>query len=220
MVNKKSLPCTVLNLVLSDVIGDQLDSIASCPTVPDPSTFSDAKKILKKYDLWLNAPVSVRKILSEGVRGLIQETPKAGDIVFENVHNVLIGNNQTASLAAVGCLRSKGLNTMLLADMLEGEASEAGKAIAKFASGVFVRNEPIPKPIGIVVGGETTVTVSGKGQGGRNQELVLSAALNFNESGECVIASFHTDGVDGPTDAAVAIVDSYTLKRAKKLGLD
>jgi len=107
-----------------------------------------------------------------------------------------------------------------LADMLEGEASEAGKAIAKFASGVFVRNEPIPKPIGIVVGGETTVTVSGKGQGGRNQELVLSAALNFNESGEWVIASFNTDGVDGPTDAAGAIVDSYTLKRAKKLGLD
>jgi glycerate-2-kinase len=217
---KKAYPATVLNLVLSDVMGDQLDSIASGPTVPDPSTFSDAKKILKKYDLWLNAPVSVRKILSEGVRGLIQETPKAGDIVFENVHNVLIGNNQTASLAAVGCLRSKGLNTMLLADMLEGEASEAGKAIAKFASGVFVRNEPIPKPIGIVVGGETTVTVSGKGQGGRNQELVLSAALNFNESGEWVIASFNTDGVDGPTDAAGAIVDSYTLKRAKKLGLD
>jgi glycerate 2-kinase len=217
---KKAYPATVLNLVLSDVMGDQLDSIASGPTVPDPSTFSDARKILEKYDLWLNVPVSIRKVLSEGARGLLQETPKAGDLVFENVHTVVIGNNRTASIAAVDCLRSEGLNTLLLADMLEGEAREVGKALAKFTSGVFVCNAPIPKPLGVVAGGETTVTVIGKGLGGRNQELVLSAALNLEDFAECVIASISTDGVDGPTDAAGAIVDGYTLKRAKQLGLD
>ena len=134
---KKAYPATVLNLVLSDVMGDPLDSIASGPTVPDTSTFSDARKILEKYDLWLNAPVSIRKILSEGAKGLLQETPKAGDLVFEKVHNVVIGNNQTACLAAVDCLRSEGLNTLLLTDMLKGEAREVGKALAKFASGRF-----------------------------------------------------------------------------------
>jgi glycerate 2-kinase len=217
---KKAYPATILNIILSDVIGDQLDSIASGPTIPDASTFGDAVKILKKYDLWLNAPISVRKVLSEGKRGLLQETPKKGDIVFDNVHNVVIGNNHTATLAAVDCLRSKGLYTLLLADVLEGEAKEVGKALAKFASGVIVCNALNSKPLGIVVGGETTVTVTGKGRGGRNQELVLSAVLNLKGSRGFVIASFNTDGVDGPTDAAGAIVDCCTLKRAKKLGLE
>jgi glycerate-2-kinase len=107
-----------------------------------------------------------------------------------------------------------------LSDILEGEAREAGKALAKFASEVFVCNLSTVKLIGIVAGGETTVTVTGKGLGGRNQELALSAALNLKDCAECVIASFSTDGVDGPTDAAGAIVDGYTLRRAKKLGLD
>ena len=217
---KKAYPATVLNIILSDVMGDQLDSIASGPTVPDISTFGDALRILKKYDLWLKAPISVRKILSEGARGLLQETPKVGDVVFENVHNVIIGNNNTARLAAIDGLRSEGFDTLLLADLLEGEARDAGKILAKYASGVFVCNSPISKPLGIVVGGETTVTVTGKGQGGRNQEVVLSAVLNLKELGEFVIASFNTDGVDGPTDAAGAIADCYTLKRAKNLGLN
>jgi glycerate 2-kinase len=215
---KKAYPAQVLNIILSDVMGDQLDSIASGPTVPDPSTFSDAKKILEKHNLWLNAPVSIRKVLLQGAKGLLQETPKAGDSVFENVYNVVIGNNRTACLAAVDCLRSKGLKTLLLADMLEGEAREVGKALAKFASSGFLCNAPIPKPLGVVGGGETTVTVTGNGLGGRNQELALSAALNLKDSEECVIASFSTDGVDGPTDAAGAIVDGYTLKRARRGG--
>jgi glycerate 2-kinase len=217
---KKAYPATVLNLVLSDVIGDSLDSIASGPTVPDLSTFSDAKKILEKYDLWSNAPFSIRKVLSEGANGLRQETPKLGDLVFENVYNVVIGNNRSSCLAAVDCLRSKGLNTLLLTDMLNGEAREAGKALAKFARDAFIQIAPISKPVGAVAGGETTVTVAGKGLGGRNQELALSVALNLKDSEECVIATFSTDGVDGPTDAAGAIVDGYTLKRANLLGLD
>ena len=132
----------------------------------------------------------------------------------------MIGNNRTACLAAVDCFRSNGLNSLLLADELAGEARETGKKLAKLSIMGFSCDVPFPKPFGIVAGGETTVTVTGEGLGGRNQELALSAALNLKESEECVIASFSTDGVDGPTDAAGAIVDNYTLRRAKKLGLD
>ena len=128
---KKTYPATLLNLVLSDVMGDPLDSIASGPTVPDSSTFKDAIKILEKYGLWLKVPVSIRKILSEGARGLLEETPKPNDPIFEKVRNFVIGNNRTASQAAVEFLGSKGLNTLLLADMLAGEAKEVGKALAK-----------------------------------------------------------------------------------------
>ena len=217
---KKAYPATVLNLILSDVIGDHLDSIASGPTVPDSSTFRDAKKILEKYDIWLNAPASIRKIFLKGAKGLLQETPKPDDVAFEKVYNLIIGNNRTASQAAVDYLHSKGLKTLLLTDILHGEAREAGKALAKLASDGFACDLSSFEHLGIVAGGETTVTVAGKGLGGRNQELSLSAALNLKESEDCVIASFSTDGVDGPTDVAGAIVDGYTLKRAKQLGLD
>ena len=169
---KKAYPATVLNLVLSDVMGDPLDSIASGPTVPDPSTFSDARKILEKYKLWLNAPVSIRKILSRGARGLLQETPKPDDLVFEKVHNVIIGNNRTASQAAVEFLRSEGLNTLLLPNPLEGEAKEIGKVLAKFASAQFSAcPNSILKPLGVVAGGRDNRNREGKGLGGRNQEL-------------------------------------------------
>jgi glycerate-2-kinase len=214
---KKAYPATVLNLVLSDVMGNPLDSIASGPTVPDSSTFSDAQRILENHGLWSNAPFSVRNVIAEGVQGLLEETPKAGDPAFENVQNVCIGNNRTASQAAIEYLQSEGLNTVLLADFLEGEAKQVGEALA---CGVFVRNSPVPKPLGVVAGGETTVTVTGAGRGGRNQELALAAALNLEGVENCTIASFSTDGVDGPTDAAGAIVDDYTLKRAKQQGLD
>ena len=137
---KKAYPATVLNLVLSDVIGDQLDSIASGPTVPDSSTFRDAQKILKKYSLWSSSPVSTRNTLSKGVSGLLEETPKPGDCIFQNVHSAIIGNNRTAIQAAVNYLSSEGLNTLLLADVVEGEARETGEALAKFASDVFVCN--------------------------------------------------------------------------------
>ena len=215
---KKAYPATMINLVLSDVMGDPLDSIASGPTVADPSTFDDAKNILKKYDLWSNAPVSIRKTISEGAEGLLEETPKPDDFVFENVSNVLIGNNRTASQAAFDCLRSKGCGTLFFAKLLKGEAREVGKELANLASGVC--DSHVSKSLGVVAGGETTVIVTGDGLGGRNQELVLSAALNLSESDDCVIASLSTDGVDGPTDAAGAIADGSTIKRAKLLGLD
>ncbi len=207
---KKAFPATVLNLILSDVIGDPLDSIASGPTVPDKSTFREAIEILKKYDLWINAAVSIRRVLSEGAKGLLEETPKMDDLVFKKVHTVVIGNNQTACLAAVDCLGAEGIKTQLLTGKLQGEAREVGKVLARFANEMFDYNVVIHEPAAIVAGGETTVTVRGKGLGGRNQELALSAALNLEEGLECVLACFSTDGVDGPTDAAGAIVDGYT----------
>ena len=217
---KKAYPATVLNLILSDVVGDSLDSIASGPTVPDPSTFDDARRVLEKYHFWASAPSSICKVLSDGAKGIIAETPKAGDPAFEKVYNVVIGNNRTASAAAVDYLQSEGLNTLLLTDTLEGEAKRAGKAFALLARQVVDSNKPIPKPAGIVAGGETTVTVTGRGRGGRNQELALAAALNLTSAQACVIASLSTDGVDGPTVAAGAVVDGFTLIRAAKLGLN
>ncbi len=216
---KKAYPATVLNLILSDVMGDPLDSIASGPTVPDASTFADAQKVLKKYGLWKTAPSSVRKILLDGVEGRLAETPKLGDPAFERVSSVIVGSNRIASQAAVEYLEHEGLNTLLLADTLEGEARKAGTALGRFACEIAASGKPLPEPVGVVAGGETTVTVTGKGLGGRNQELALSAALQLGDIKDCVVASLSTDGVDGPTDAAGAVVDGNTLARAARLGL-
>jgi len=214
---KKAYPATVLNLVLSDVVGDPLEFIASGPTVPDSTTFSDARRVLEKYDLWQNAPASVRKLLVDGEKGLAEETPKAGDRAFERVYSVILGNCRTAAVAACRYLKVEGLNTLLLTATLEGEARCVGTMLGSLANDIATCNEPVPKPAAIIAAGETTVTVTGKGLGGRNQELVLSAALKLRATEGVVIASLSTDGADGPTDAAGAVVDSGTLKRATKL---
>jgi glycerate 2-kinase len=217
---KKASPATVVSIILSDVVGDPLDSIASGPTAPDPSTFADAQKILQKYHLWEIAPASVQKLLTEGAEGKLEETPKPTDPTFTHVHNIIIGNYQTASKACAEYLKAAGLKTIHFDDPLEGEARQMGKALARCASKASAYDFSLPKPIGIVAGGETTVTVTGNGVGGRNQELALAAAMFLEDADACVIASVSTDGIDGPTEAAGAIVDSYTLKRASALGLD
>ncbi|MDI6690414.1 MAG: glycerate kinase [Candidatus Bathyarchaeota archaeon] len=216
---KKAYPATILNLILSDVVGDPLDFIASGPTVPDSTTFSDAIKVLKKYGLWERAPASIRKVLLEGEGGKIPETPKANDEAFKKVFNVVIGNNRLASQTAQNCLKSEGLNTLLLTATLEGEARHVGTMLASIAHEVSISGNPIPKPAGIIAGGETTVTITGKGKGGRNQEIALAAALKINGMDGAVLASISTDGIDGPTDAAGAIVDGKTLEKAARKGL-
>ena len=216
---KKAFPAKVLNLILSDVLGDPLDFIASGPTVPDSTTFSDAIKVLKKYGLWEKAPESVRKVLLDGERGLIPETPKADDEVFKRVFNVVIGNNRYSSMAACEALKSRDLNTILLTAFLEGEARHVGTVLASVAREVNASGNPVTKPAGVVAGGETTVTVLGKGLGGRNQELALAAALKLRGLDGVVVASISTDGVDGPTDAAGALADGKTLARAEKMQL-
>jgi glycerate 2-kinase len=217
---KKAYPATVLNLMLSDVVGDPLGFIASGPTVPDSTTFSEAIKVLKKCGLWDNAPATIKKVLSDGEKGLTPETPKANDKAFKKVYNVIIGNNRFASLAALEQLRSATLNTLLLTSSLEGEARHVGVMLASIAREVALSGNPIPKPAGIIAGGEATVTVTGKGLGGRNQEISLAAALKVSGMDGVVVASLSTDGVDGPTDAAGAIVDGKTKSRAEEMDLN
>jgi len=216
---KKAYPATILNLILSDVVGDPLDSIASGPTVPDSTTFSDAINVLKKYRLWDDASPHIRKVLADGEKGTIPETPKANDEAFKKVRNVIVGNNRSASLAACECLRASDLNTLLLTATLEGEAKQAGIMLASVAREVAASDNPVPKPVGIVAGGETTVIVTGKGLGGRNQEIPLAASLKLGGLDGVIVASLSTDGVDGPTDAAGAIADGKTLARAARIGL-
>ncbi|MGB9740678.1 MAG: glycerate kinase type-2 family protein [Candidatus Bathyarchaeia archaeon] len=217
---KKAYPATIINLILSDVVGDPLDFIASGPTVPDSTTFTDAINILKKYDLWEKAPKSIRRVLIDGEKGLIPETPKASDEAFKKVFNIIVGNNRLASQKAREYLASQGLNTLLLTAMLEGEARHVGTILSSIACEIATSGNPLLKPAGIIAGGETTVTVTGKGLGGRNQEIALAAAKKLGGTDCAVIASLSTDGIDGPTDAAGAIVDGKTITRAQKIGLN
>jgi len=216
---KKAYPATILNLVLSDVVGDAISSIASGPSAPDPTTFHDAIMILKKYSLWDKTPESIRKLLSEGENGVIPETPKPGDKVFRKVHNIVIGNNRSATAATCRYLRSVGLNSVILTSTLEGEARHVGVVLSSIAREIERAGDPISRPAAIVAGGETTVTVTGEGTGGRNQELVLAATPKLAGSNGVVLASLSTDGVDGPTDAAGAIADGDTLAKAARMGL-
>ncbi|MEM3579601.1 MAG: glycerate kinase, partial [Candidatus Bathyarchaeia archaeon] len=217
---KKAYPATIINLILSDVVGDPLDFIASGPTVPDSTTFKDAINVLKKYNLWEKAPESIRRVLTDGEKGIIPETPKEGDEAFKKVFNIVIGNNRLASQKAKEYLASQGLNTLLLTTTLEGEARHVGTILSAIANEAAKYDNPIAKPAGIIAGGETTVKVIGKGIGGRNQEIALSAAKKLSGIEGAVIASLSTDGIDGPTDAAGAIVDGKTLTKAHEMGLN
>lgn len=217
---KNAFPATILNLILSDVIGDPLDSIASGPMVPDSTSFSDAVEVLRRHKLWGRIPESVQILLENGVKGLISETPKEGDEAFRNIHNVIIGNNRTATTATSKKLQDAGLRCLVLTSLLEGEAKEVGVVLASIAREIVASGKPLPRPCGIIAGGETTVAVSGGGRGGRNQEIALSAALKISGMEGVVIASMSTDGMDGPTDAAGAIADGKTVLRSREQGLN
>jgi glycerate 2-kinase len=217
---KQAFPATVLNLTISDVVGDSLESVASGPTLPDSTTFPYARKVLLRYGLWENAPSSIRQLISNGEKGLVAETPKTDDVCFKKVYSVVLGNSRFAALAALQHLQSEGLNTLLLTSTMEGEARTVGTILSSIAAEIAASGNPVPKPAGVIASGETVVTVRGKGSGGRNQELALSAALKLRDIDGVVIASMSTDGVDGPTDAAGAIVDGKTIEHAKQFGLD
>jgi glycerate 2-kinase len=216
---KKAYPATILNLILSDVVGDPLDFIASGPTVPDSTTFRNAVNVLKKYCLWDSSPPHIREVLTDGERGIIPETPKADDKAFKKTFNLIVGNNRSASLMACEFLRKAGLNTLLITATLEGEAKQVGTVFATMAREVAASANPVPRPAAMIAGGETTVTVTGNGLGGRNQEIPLAASLKLAGLDGAVIASLSTDGVDGPTDAAGALADGKTLTRAAHAGL-
>lgn len=215
----KAYPATIVSLILSDVVGDPLDTIASGPTSPDTSTFRDAVEALERYDLWREAPPSVKMRLEAGLRGEVEETPKPGDPLFERVYNVVVANNYTAASSALRRAKALGYNSLLLSTRIEGESRIIGQLYASLAQEAASSGHPINPPAAIIAGGETTVTVRGSGKGGRNQELALASSLGLKGL-EAVVASIATDGVDGPTDAAGALVDGFTLERAEAKGLD
>ncbi len=215
-----SYPSTVINLILSDVVGDSLDSIASGPTVPDNSTFSAVLATIEKYDLSVKIPRSVREHIAKGIEGEIEETPKAGDRIFHNVHNFVVGNNIVALMAAEKRAKELGLSTLILSSFIEGETREVAKVHTAIAREIQHSGNPLVAPACVISGGETTVTVKGKGLGGRNQEFCLAAAREISDLRDVVILSGGTDGTDGPTDAAGAIADSRTVERARRLELN
>jgi hydroxypyruvate reductase len=206
-------PAAVESLLLSDVIGDDLDVIGSGPTAPDASTFADALAILGKYGLVARVPASVRERIERGARGELPETPKAGDPLFRRVRNVLVGNNRLALDAAARRARELGFHTLVLASEIQGETREIARMHAAIAREIVSASRPVKPPACIVTGGETTVTLRGDGLGGRNQEFVLAAALEIAGLPDVVVLSAGTDGSDGPTDAAGAIADGDTLGR-------
>lgn len=212
-------PATVVSLLLSDVIGDDLDVIGSGPTAPDASTFGDALGILRKYRILDAAPESIRRRLEEGAAGRIPETPKPGDPVFRRVRNVVVGSNRLAVDAAAERARELGYRTLVLSTFVEGETRDVAAVHAAIAKEIHASGRPLRPPACVISGGETTVTIRGRGRGGRNQEFVLAAALGIDGLDRTVVLSAGTDGTDGPTDAAGAIADGRTVRRAAAAGL-
>jgi len=213
-------PSTLISLILSDVIGDDLDVIASGPTVPDTHTFHDCRNIIQKYKLDQRVPKSVIEYIEKGCSGEIEDTPKSDSPVFERTQNAIVGSNILAVSAAKKKAEELGYNSLVLSTFIHGETKEVAKVHAAIAKEIRSSGNPLKKPACIISGGETTVTIEGKGLGGRNQEFVLAAALDIDGLNDVVILSGGTDGNDGPTDAAGAIADGTTISRANDLGLD
>lgn len=216
---KEAYPATVVSLLLSDVIGDRLDVIASGPTVPDESTYSDCIKIIDRYELSDRLPKSVADYFKKGAAGSLPETPKAGDPVFSKVQNLIVGNNRESLLAARERAISLGYNTIILSSQIEGEAREVAQVFAAIGKEISQANLPISPPACIIAGGETTVTIQGRGKGGRSQELALACAIAIDGWKGISLLSAGTDGTDGPTDAAGAIVNGTTCERARQTNL-
>lgn len=219
-LSRLAAPATVVALVLSDVVGDPLDVIASGPTVADPTTYGDAWHVLERRALVGLVPESVRTRLRDGLDGKAAETPKPGDPLFARVRTVVVGSNRLAALAAAREARELGYGALVLSTHVEGEAREVGRVVAALGRSVVADGDPLPAPACLVLGGETTVTVRGTGRGGRNQELALAAALALDGTDEVSVMALATDGTDGPTDSAGAIVDGGTASAIRAAGID
>jgi glycerate 2-kinase len=217
---RAAYPATLISLILSDVVGDRLDVIASGPTVPDESRFADCIAVVERYGLASRLPGPVWQYLKDGAAGLHPETPKPGDPVFARVHNVVVGNNRMALLAARNQAETLGFRALVLTSALEGEARQVERRLAALGKAVRRSGHPLAPPVCLLAGGETTVTLEGQGKGGRNQELALAAALALEGSSRISLLSAGTDGTDGPTDAAGAFADGATCQRARIRGLD
>jgi glycerate 2-kinase len=209
-------PATLITLVVSDVVGDSLDVIASGPTVPDTSTFADCLEILRKYRLFDTVPTAIRRRLEAGAAGAVPETPKPGDPAFSRTQTVIIGRNLQALEAASRKATALGYRPLILSSAIEGETREVARVHVGIAKEVLASGHPIMAPACLLSGGETTVTLHGQGKGGRNQEFALAVALDIAGMAGIAALSGGTDGTDGPTDAAGAVVDWDTCARAEQ----
>lgn len=209
-----------VTLILSDVIGDDLGTIGSGPTAPDATTFQDAVRILQAYRVWSKVPTSVRHHLLQGRRGRVKETPKPGSAIFRRVTNHFVGNNRAAVGAAARVCSAQGVTPLVLTTELVGEARAAARWFGSLARQVVLRGRPARRPCCLIAGGELTVTVRGTGTGGRAQEFALAAAKEIRGLPNVYVVGFGTDGTDGPTDAAGAIVDGKTVSQASVRGLN
>lgn len=214
-------PADLHALILSDVLGDDLSSIASGPTVPDDTTFADAIDILKTKGVWESAPASVKSVLEQGIEGAIPETPKTGDSIFDRCGHTLVGSNTISLKSSADTASALGYEVQIYSEQLCGEAKDTAFELATYAKSLVDRG--LERPTALLAGGETTVTLTGCGLGGRNQEMSLAFALaaercQLNDG--WIFLSGGTDGRDGPTDAAGAIVDPQTLSRMRDAGVD
>ncbi len=217
---RAAFPATIVNLMLSDVVGDKMDVIASGPFVPDSSTFKDVEAIFRKYDLE-DVPASIREHLKAGLEGRIPETPKEGDAIFDRVFNFIVGSNIMALETASEKAKELGYETLILSSMVEGETREVALVHTAIAKEIVKTSRPIPPPACIISGGETTVTIRGDGLGGRNQEFGLAASLDLvGLPPRVIVLCGGTDGNDGPTDAAGAVVDPFTVTRGREAGME
>lgn len=206
-------PARVVSLILSDVVGDPLDVIASGPTVPDPSTFADAAEICRRHGVWDRMPRALRRVLEEGVAGARAETPKPGDPALSRCTNRLIGNNRLALEACRAWLTARGVEAEIVTDRLDGDSEAAAGRIVEALCA-------LRRPRALLFGGETTLAVRGPGLGGRNQHLALKAACLLRGRPGLTLLAAGTDGTDGPTDAAGAVVDGTTYEDAARCGID
>ena len=215
---REAHPAKIVTFILSDVVGDRLDVIASGPTVPDPSTYADALAVLERRVDSALVPEAIRRRLEHGTRGEVEETPKPGDPVFAACTNILVGTNAAALEACKSAAEAAGWNTLLLSSLIEGETRDVGRLHGAVAREIRRSGHPVPAPACIISGGETTVTIRGTGLGGRNQELALAAALDIAGEEGMAVLSAGTDGTDGPTDATGAIAYGDTVARAAATG--
>jgi glycerate 2-kinase len=213
-------PASVLALILSDVIGDRIDSIASGPAAPDRTTFADCMKIIRKYNLEDKIPSAIFRHLKSGAEGKVAETPKPGNPVFKKVRNVIIGSNRIALQAAKKKSDDLGYNTLVLPKPVAGDTTKAALNHVYLVRKIKYEGKPVRPPACVISGGETTVKIKGKGLGGRNQEFTLVVASGITSMENTVFLSVGTDGTDGPTDAAGAICDGDSIRRALERDLD
>nr|WP_321402513.1 glycerate kinase [uncultured Desulfobacter sp.] len=217
-------PATSVNLILSDVVGDDLSAIASGPTAPDTTTVNQVLGIIKKYDLAARLPSRVAKLLESEAMQRSDNDPLTDDKIFAKVHNVLLGNNLSALNAARQKAQSLGYNTLVISSRITGEAREMARVFSGMAQDISLGNLLLERPACVLAGGETTVTIKGDGKGGRNQEMALSFLGELEAHSDGIENTFFlagaTDGNDGPTDAAGAFASKAVLEAGKKAGLD